>query len=666
MKSIQGGFGAIGRRLSSLRPKIDRRVLLEVVVLVMVVVIAVLFRVIKLRWGPYMDAFDPLFQYRVTEYVVENGYRAWFTWHDTMSWYPMGRDIAHSSYPGIPFSATFVYQLVTAMGFKVTVYDVCLYFPVLMGAITCIVIYFLAKDLGGSSAGLFAAFFMAISEAFLARTSFGFFDTENIGIFGMALTTLWFFRSTEAEKPLTRRIVYAMGAGLSLGYIFASWGAARYVVGLLTLFILASLIINIYESRHLVSYGVTMGVGFLIAALVPKLGIKYLRSVENMTVFLLVALLVVYELASQRMGKQKAYMLIGGVILVLIVGVLGLQQVGIIKPLTGKFLRVLNPRLATESPLYASVAEHHRAVWTDFYGKFGLTFALGMFGCYFALKNLSDRNLFSVAYFATAVYFAAGMSRLSLILSAPASVMAAYGLKELVKPFIGLSSRREEGRGRRRRPLFGVSREMAIVFSVFLFFAVLPTVWGAAESSLRPTSLASSGVSAMLGGSYPQDWLQALSWMRDNTPEDAIVVSWWDYGYWIEAMANRTTLADGATKNTKQIQKLGRIMMLNQSGSLPLLEEYGADYIVVFYTFNPNTQAEWPFGDNVKWSWMVQIPELNITDYIDETGQPTETFEESTLNRLMTLRPASAFKLVFASQYNFVLVYKIDYEAVQT
>jgi len=32
----------------------------------------------------------------------------------------------------------------------------------------------------------------------------------------------------------------------------------------------------------------------------------------------------------------------------------------------------------------------------------------------------------------------------------------------------------------------------------------------------------------------------------------------------------------------------------------------------------------------------------------------------------MTLRPASAFKLVFASQYNFVLVYKIDYEAVQT
>ena len=132
-----------------------------------------------------MDAFDPLFQLRVTEYIVENGFASWFTWHDTMSWYPWGRNIARTSYPGIPFTGAVFYYLAQALNLDVTLYQVCLYFPVLMGAITCIAAYFLGKDLGGSTTGLLAAFFMAISEAFIGRTSLGFYDTENIGIFGM-------------------------------------------------------------------------------------------------------------------------------------------------------------------------------------------------------------------------------------------------------------------------------------------------------------------------------------------------------------------------------------------------------------------------------------------------------------------------------------------------
>jgi hypothetical protein len=96
-----------------------------------------------------------------------------------------------------------------------------------------------------------------------------------------------------------------------------------------------------------------------------------------------------------------------------------------------------------------------------------------------------------------------------------------------------------------------------------------------------------------------------------------------------------------------------------------MLEAYDATHIVVFNTFNPNNpDTQWPFGDNVKWSWMVQIGGLELSDYINTTtGQVTARFEESTLNRLMNLRPATAFELAFASEFRFVLVYELNYDA---
>jgi asparagine N-glycosylation enzyme membrane subunit Stt3 len=257
------------------------------------------------------------------------------------------------------------------------------------------------------------------------------------------------------------------------------------------------------------------------------------------------------------------------------------------------------------------------------------------------------------------------MTRLSLILSIPTSLMAGYGLKELLVPFVQISRQREETRGRRRgRTWFGMTRELGIIFVIFIFIGILPTIWGTADASLRPTSLASSGVPALFGDRYPQDWMQALSWMKDNLPDDAVVVSWWDYGYWIEAIAGKTTLADGATGNQSQIGYIGRIMMLNQSESVPMLEAYGATHILVFNTFNPgDPEQQWPFGDNVKWSWMVQIGGLNVSDYVDETGSLTDRYTESTLYKLMYLQPDPAFKFAFLSEYKYVMVYEIDYEA---
>lgn len=56
------------------------------------------------------------------------------------------------------------------------------------------------------------------------------------------------------------------------------------------------------------------------------------------------------------------------------------------------------------------------------------------------------------------------------------------------------------------------------------------------------------------------DYREAYWWLRDNTPEDARVMAWWDYGYQITGIGNRTTIADGNTWNHEHIATLGRVL----------------------------------------------------------------------------------------------------------
>jgi asparagine N-glycosylation enzyme membrane subunit Stt3 len=47
------------------------------------------------------------------------------------------------------------------------------------------------------------------------------------------------------------------------------------------------------------------------------------------------------------------------------------------------------------------------------------------------------------------------------------------------------------------------------------------------------------------GPSANFQWQQSMEWVRDNTPADSVFVHWWDYGYWVQYLGQRPTLADG-------------------------------------------------------------------------------------------------------------------------
>lgn len=44
---------------------------------------------------------------------------------------------------------------------------------------------------------------------------------------------------------------------------------------------------------------------------------------------------------------------------------------------------------------------------------------------------------------------------------------------------------------------------------------------------------------------YQYQWQKAMSWVRENTPENAVFGHWWDYGYWLQSIGKRATVLDG-------------------------------------------------------------------------------------------------------------------------
>ncbi|MBA7698614.1 hypothetical protein ES703_107293 [subsurface metagenome] len=105
-----------------------------------------------------------------------------------------------------------------------------------------------------------------------------------------------------------------------------------------------------------------------------------------------------------------------------------------------------------------------------------------------------------------------------------------------------------------------------------------------------------------------------MSWVRDNTIPEEIFVHWWDYGYWITTIANKTTLADNGTVNATQIGLIGEMFMSNETEAIKFLKDYDVDYVVIYQSFRQDgTDAV--YGDEGKWRWMARIPGLDDTEF---------------------------------------------------
>jgi len=424
---------------------------------------ALLIRLVRLQQGLILlDEFDPYFQYWMARRVVEEGWRGfadWFTWFKVYKfWFPHGRDVVHTAFPGLAFTGAFIYMLISSMGVKASLMEVCSLLPPFMGALTVVAIYALGREVDGRAAGLYAAAFMAfISPSFyLSRTLLGFFDDESVGILAMACALAFYVRALKKDD----NVADAALAGLFLGYMAATWGAAAYVMNLMAVHAAVATLMDLltgrYARRLLYAYPTTMGVALLIASMVPKHGPRFMASGLGFTILAALAIVVIGEALSALRPRQRSIAMVGAVAAVS-VGVASLWALGLLTA-PERYLSVLNP--AIRSPLVSSVAEHQPVTWAYFISEYHLLLPLALAGLYFALRRHEGHDVLVALMALTTFYAASSMARLMALLAPVIAVLAGIGLHRALSPVIeGLKAR--EAPKRKARYAVGPHRAAA-------------------------------------------------------------------------------------------------------------------------------------------------------------------------------------------------------------
>jgi dolichyl-diphosphooligosaccharide--protein glycosyltransferase len=635
--------GNVLTKIGNLRLKMSNSSVLHVSLLLIILVIAATIRLLPIQWGIQLSEFDPHIHYRVTKHMVDNGFFAWTTWTDTMSWYPNGLEISKIIYPGLAGTAALFYQIASALNLAPgpilssavyhpltadPVFNFVVIFPVIMAVLTVLVIYFVGKDFGGKEVGLFSAFFLALSSAYISRTSLGFFDDETVGIFGILLFIFFFLRSIDTKRSLEKTVTYAAAGGISLGYLFASWGASRYALGITLVFVLVMILIKRYSTRLFVSYSITFALSILIAVMIPRLGVKFLTEPTVLAVVGMFLIMAALEISNRiKITKQKILFIIGYFAIIAVLFFTA-SSLGLIGSLEGKFESVIIPseRIGEGAvqQLIQSVQEHRPATWGSFYYDLGVGILFIPVALYFIVQNPTNRNIFLAIFGLTAIYFAGSMARLTLLLAPVAAILWAYALVQVVKPFITIL--REEPKIPRRKMRFRprVGKEFSAAFIILMFILltltfVLPSTPDSSYSKVieranSPTTIAASSL-PLRPNEIISDWLDTLNYLRVNVDDNAVVMAWWDYGYWITAIANKTTLADNGTVNTTQIGAIGRAFISDESQAIEFMKAYDVTHVVVFTSFGTDGQSstlsDAGYGDEGKWRWMAKIGELN-------------------------------------------------------
>ncbi|XP_044730393.1 dolichyl-diphosphooligosaccharide--protein glycosyltransferase subunit STT3B isoform X2 [Chrysoperla carnea] len=613
-----------------------------------------LFAVI--RFESIIHEFDPWFNYRATAYMVQHGFYNFLNWFDERAWYPLGRIVGGTVYPGLMITSGSIHYILHSLNIPVHIRDICVFLAPIFSGLTAISTYLLTKELWSSGAGLFAACFIAIVPGYISRSVAGSYDNEGIAIFALQFTYYLWVKSVK-----TGSIFWATMTALSYFYMVSAWGGYVFIINLIPLHVFVLLLMGRYSPRLFTSYTTFYILGLLFSMQIPFVGFQPIRTSEHMAasgVFaLLIAVGILKYLQSILSKSEFKYLFTVGLLSaagVVFLTVVALTYAGVIAPWSGRFYSLWDTGYAKiHIPIIASVSEHQPTTWFSFFFDLHILVTTFPAGLWYVIKNINDERVFVVLYAISAVYFAGVMVRLMLTLTPVVCMLSGVAFSVLLELFLkdedlpsneDGSDKEEDTSNSNNRNLYdkaGKLRKMkheqqkegdglGMNLRSVVVIAILMLLMMFAVHCTWVTSNAYSSPSVVLASYGPDgtryildDFREAYYWLSHNTADDARVMSWWDYGYQIAGMANRTTLVDNNTWNNSHIALVGKAMSSNESAAYTIMTSLDVDYVLVIFGGVIGYS-----GDDInKFLWMVRIAEgehpkdIREVDYFTEHGE---------------------------------------------
>lgn len=78
---------------------------IRITILLLICSVATLVRIFSvIRYESIIHEFDPWFNFRATKFLVNNNFKEFWNFFDSESWYPLGRNVGATVYPGLMVS----------------------------------------------------------------------------------------------------------------------------------------------------------------------------------------------------------------------------------------------------------------------------------------------------------------------------------------------------------------------------------------------------------------------------------------------------------------------------------------------------------------------------------------------------------------------------------
>jgi dolichyl-diphosphooligosaccharide--protein glycosyltransferase len=727
-------------------------------------------------YGLVIHEFDPWFNFRAAQYLADNGMERFFKWYDYMSWYPLGRPVGTTIYPGMQFASVGIWHVLNKIGWEWSLNDVCCYTPVWFGVLATMLLTTLTYVCtGGVKHALISGLIMAIIPGHLMRSVGGGYDNESVAISCLTLTFLMWMYSL-AEKDGKKYSLVGLLTALAYTCMVNSWGGYIFVLNMIGLHAMLLAVTGRFTNKLYWSYTLWYVFGTLGAMQVPVVGLTPLRSLEQlmpMGVFFVLQLLQLceqpqflklFQLDPENMTTLKklnlyvkvfgAAGLVGSVVVSL------LWPTGYFGPLSSRIRGLFVKHTRTGNPLVDSVAEHQPGSSESFYQFLHYTcytspigFAIALFQSFIkpffrpsSIDHKTDPMSFITVYAYVTYLFATKMNRLMLMMGPVSSILSGialgYTLDFCLVEICGLytslvggeatstvkTSPSSSATSLSNQPATAANAAAAVAvrskgkkskassasvsssdsssssFSRTAVSEMLEKKWSEMNNLYFVKTLRLGLVAVILFGLYlrlPEfyvytrrmsvglsnpslmfqaqlrdgstviidDYREGYHWLRDNTPEDSRVMAWWDYGYQITGIANRTTIADGNTWNHEHIALLGRCLTSPEEKAHKMIKHL-ADYVLVWAGGGGDDLAKSPhmarIGNSVFEDICPGDPTCRHFGFTDRQMTPTPMMERSLLYRLTRNRlspdvnvNSTLFREVFMSKYGKVRIYQV-------
>jgi dolichyl-diphosphooligosaccharide--protein glycosyltransferase len=257
------------------------------------------------------------------------------------------------------------------------------------------------------------------------------------------------------------------------------------------------------------------------------------------------------------------------------------------------------------------------------------------------IKN--DMISFSLIIGLIGVYVSSTFVRLEVFGSISVIILSSIGLSLLLK--VIFSNKIETTKSRN----FAIKSSLVIFIIILLSIPlIIPESGTVLAITHVPPTIMNGGTTFSISTS---DWIDSMEWIKNNTSEDAVIGSWWDYGYWIQTKADRASLADNSTVNDQIIKKIAALFLQSPEQGWQSLRDMESDYFVIFVAGQRLSvdHKDQPLyllkggGDESKKYWFIKITGEPLPKYLhsDAISGTDYFWNETLLGKMIPFTPVA-------------------------